>query len=106
MKELIKKELMFIEENADLLRNNYDPVIFDFEGHEPKYLCIMEFAPFSMQINVRIEPELCFLFSEKGKSKVVISRQSREMDEEEEKIFKSFIGKVYERSKNQHDSWY
>lgn len=106
MKELIKKELMFIEENADLLRNNYDPVIFDFEGYESKYLCIMEFSPFSIQINVRIEPEICFLLSEKGKSRVVIGRQSREMDEEEEKIFKSFIGKVYDRSKEQHDSWY
>lgn len=34
MKDLIKEELVFIEKNADLLRNNYDPVIFEFKGFE------------------------------------------------------------------------
>lgn len=107
MKDLIKEELVFIEKNADLLRNNYDPVIFEFKGFEEKYFCIMEFSPFSIQIDIKTEPSIHFLFTEKEECIVIVKRsESRKMDEDEEEIFKRFIESIYERLKKQHDAWY
>lgn len=108
MKKMIKQELNFINNNAELLINNYDPVIFEFDGYEKKYGVIMEFVPlFSIQIDVKTEPEINFMFLEGTGYYISIAKmESRKMDKNEEKIFKSFIDKIYQSSKDQHDSWY
>lgn len=108
MKKIIEKELNFINNNAELLRNNYDPVIFEFDGYEEKYCVIMEFVPlFSIQIDVKTEPEIHFMFLEGTGYYISIAKmESRKMDKNEEKIFKNFIDKIYLTSKKQHDSWY
>lgn len=112
MKDLIKEELVFIEKNADLLRNNYDPVIFEFKGFEEKYWCTMCFYPFCIQIDIQTKPSIHFLFTEKEGCIVIVKKiesikfESRKMDESEEEIFKRFIKNVYERLKKEHDAWY
>lgn len=108
MKKIIEKELNFINNNAELLRNNYDPVIFEFDGYEEKYCVIMEFTPlFSIQIDLKTKPEMHFMFLEgEGYNISIVGVESRKMNKNEEKIFKSFIDKIYQSSKDQHDSWY
>lgn len=109
MKDLIKKELVLIEENADLLRNNYDPVIFEFNGYEKEYFVVIEFNPFSIHVEKRDNAGLCFSYDEDSNKYYVSSKKSklsREMDKDEEKIFKSFIDKIYERSEKSYASWW
>lgn len=107
MNKIIEKELNFINQNAELLKNNYDPVVFEFDGYEKKYFVTMDFEEsFYIQIDVKNKPEIHFIFSEKEGYNIVMDGNSRKMNENEEKIFKNFLDKIYLNSKKQHDLWY
>lgn len=105
MNDLILKEIIFVEENADLLRNNHDPVMFEIVGHQSKYCILMMFNPFCVHITINDDNNMVLSFDNR-KYVVNYGWRYRKMTRKEKILFKSFIDKIYERSKKQHDSWY
>ena len=108
MNKKIKKELIFFNENAELLRNNYDPVVFEFEGFN-EYSIIIIVDPIYAHIHVQRDksPELFFEYSKHNDFYYVGGKEtfSREMTKKEKKLFKKFFNKVYDNAKKSYQSW-
>lgn len=108
MNKKIKKELVFFNENADLLRNQYDPVAFGFEGVKG-YSVIILVDSVNAHIHVQKDtyPTMFFEYSQNRNFYYVggDGMASREMTKKEGKLFKCFIDKIYEKAKKDYEAW-